>query len=68
MCANTNGMMDKHRRCRRGPLTFAKIYCKKDQDTLIEQSATLIKQSTTIFVKPVGSNVVKCLNIHSQSF
>jgi len=51
------------------PPLFWNILARKDQDTLIEQSATLIEKSTTIPLKPVGShfsNIVKVSKIHSE--
>jgi len=62
-----------HRRWRRGAM--APHFCwtmlaRKDRDTLIEQSSTLIEQSTAISLKTAGnysSNIVKkCLNTLSK--
>ena len=66
-----NGGRDGGTRGAMAPHFCWTMLVRKDRDTLIEQSATLIEQSTTISLKTVGSyfsNVVKKVSkIHSHS-
>jgi len=67
MLWNIGGGDRRARRASLLPLSPTPHFCwtmlaRKDQNTLIEQSATLIEQSTTISLKAVGSyfsNIVK---------